>query len=377
MRLFSDQRTLLLKTYQDEGTGIGQFLVDEAIGTAYREIAGCLPWSYLHRRTQINTNAPQNTGTIAYSASSNVLTLTGATFPAWATQSLLLVNSAVYAIQNVLTSTTASLMPSRAPYADIVAGTAYQLMQSEYVLPVDYVRTDGLITMASVWTTFEVTPVDMLYMQRLFYTPQRPRWYTVRGSTYFGGRMCMEFAPPPDINYTYDIAYYAMPRQRTLAAPYSTGTVSVAGTAVTGVGTAFTQSMVGCRLRQGTTGAVPVGEYGTAGSTAENTIQQVISGTSLLLADAGMTSSGVQFLIDDPVDCDRLSMDEVFCRMCEYQFARLKRDTTANDKYAALVVALNNARARDSRVTPGNNASNFMQPYGFLEGLAYAGVQGR
>jgi hypothetical protein len=376
MRLFSDQQRLLLASFQDVGTTLGQQLAPEAIATAYREIAGCLPWMYLRRRTQVNTNPPQSAGTMAYNASTNVMTLTGATFPSWATQSILLVNSEVYAIQNVLTSTTASLIPGRAPYANIASGTAYSLMQVEYPLPVDYVRTEALVIIGLVWTTFEMTPADMLFQQRLFYTPQRPRWFTVRGSNYFGGRMSIEFSPPPDLNYTYDIAYYAMPRQRTLSQPYSAGTISCSGQAVTGTGTNFTQAMVGCRLRQGTADCTPVGEYGPQGSTYENTIQQVISPTSLLLADAGNTCSNVQYIIDDPIDVERVSMGEVFDRMCEYQLATLLRHTTVDNKYRAMVQSLQNARARDSRAMPNNQWGSNIPPYGLLEGLAYAGVGG-
>jgi len=377
MRLFSDQQRLLLLSYQDVGVTLGNQLAPEAIATAYREIAGCLPWMYLRRRTQINTTPPQVTGTLAYSAETNIATLTGATFPSWAPQAILLINSEIYAVQNVLSSTTASLIPGRAPYVDVSAGTAYQLMQVEYLLPVDYVRTEALVIIGLAWTTFEMTPADMLFQQRLFYTPQRPRWFTVRGSNYFGGRMSIEFSPPPDVNYTYDIAYYAMPRQRTLSQAYSTGTISCSGQSVTGVGTNWTSAMQGCRLRQGTADFVPVGEYGPQGSTYENTIQQVVSPTSILLADAGNTASGVQYLIDDPIDCERLAMGEVFDRMCEYQFATLLRHTTSQDRYKAMVQSLQNARARDSRLMPNNQWGSNIPPYGLLEGLAYAGVGGR
>ena len=164
--------------------------------------------------------------------------------------------------------------------------------------------------------------------------------------------MAMEFGPPPNYQYTYDMSYYAQPRQRTLPGPVSGGTVTVNGTAVVGNNTAFTQSMVGCRLRQGTTTAVPVGEYGTAGSTAENTIATVTDSTHLTLVDAGQSSSGVQYLIDDPIDIDRQSMDEVFCRICEYEFAVLIRLNSREEKRQEMIQAIKNAQAMDVRMSP-------------------------
>lgn len=377
MRLFSDQRTLLLGTYQDQGSRSAQFLADEAIGTAYREIAGCLPWQYLFRRTQINTNPAQITGTVAYNLASNTLTLSGATFPSWANQGLIVINTALYAIQNVVTSTTATCVADRAPYANISAGTGYTLYQQEYPLPVNFTRMVQLITLGSIWDTHEALPSQMLELQRFFYSPSRPWRYAVMGSNYLAGRMALNLAPAPDQNYTYDILYQAMPRHRTLATAYisngTTQSIAVSGTSVVGTATVFTQAMVGCRLRQAYSGlTAPVGEYGVLGSMNEQSIQSVTDATHLTLVSAGVTGTGLGFVIDDPIDCDRMSMDEVFCRMCEYQFARLKRDTTANEKYTAMVRALNVARARDVRVSERQNTA---APPMTFEGLAFANMQ--
>lgn len=372
MRLFSDQKKLLLTTYQGSGALIGDALAEEAINQAYRKLAGCHPWSYLHRRAQITTVAPQSTGTVAFNSSTNVLTLTGATWPTWATHGILIIKSNVYAVQNILSSATVSLVATRRPQADIASGTSYVLAQIEYPLPVDFLRMEDLITVGNVWVTREIEPGSLLQTERIFYNPARPWMYMVRGSTYYPGQMAIEFAPPPDAAYTFDISYFAMPRQRTLPRPYVSGTVSVSGTAVTGTNTAFTQSMVGCRLRQGTADSIPDGEYGPTGSTSENTIASVTNATSLTLVDAGATSSNVMFMIDDPIDVERVSLDEAFCRICEYEFASLTRDDKRAEKEGDMIRALQNARARDVRTTPRKN--NYSIPT--FEALAYANLGG-
>jgi hypothetical protein len=187
--------------------------------------------------------------------------------------------------------------------------------------------------------------------------------------------MCIEFAPPPDLNYEFAVTYYAMPRQRTLTTEYTTGTVSVVGTAVTGTNTTFTQAMVGCQLRQGTANSGPVGDTGATGSLYENTIQIVTDATHLTLSTPGTALGAVQFVIDDPIDVERMSMDEVFCRMCESQFYKLTRADARSQAFKEEQVAqsLRVARARDVRKMP--NTQRRLPPS--FESLAYANLGGR
>lgn len=348
MRLFSDQKRLLLTSYQAQGAEIGDSLADEAVAQAYRGIGNCMPWSYLHRRAQITTNEPYRTGTIGYVASTKIVTLTGGTWPSWVAQSLMLIGQTAYAVDTVISSTQLKLKPNRSPAANVV-GSGYTLMQIEYTLPTDFLRLEELVQMGTIWTMFPMEGGSQLSSARFFPAPSRPWQYLLRGSTYFGGRLCLELAPPPNGVYVYDISYFAQPRKRTLATEYTTGSVSVSGTAVVGTGTTFTQAMVGCQLRQGSATAVPVGEYGANGSANENTILSVEDATHLTLMDAGVSLGPVLYLIDDPIDIERNSMDEVFCRMCEYNFATLVRSDTRAERELEMKRALDRARASDVR----------------------------
>lgn len=374
MRLFSDQRTLLLESFPSTGAKVAKARLAESVNQAYRWIGSVMPWSYLHRRTQIVTNAPYNTGTIAYTASTRVLTLTGGTWPAWTINGLILINSNVYAVQQVTDSTHIILQQNRSPVVNVTSGTTYNLVQQEYLLPVDYVRTEEVVPIGQWWWIRERAPTSMLETARLFSNPSRPWEFTVRGSLQVYGRMAMELMPPPDANYTIDVAYFAQPRQRTLPYEYTAGVVSNTGSAVTGTGTAFTQSMVGCRLRQGTVNNAPVGEFGELGSTIENTIQSVQSATTLTLYDAPpVNNSGVLFVIDDPVDFDRGCMDEAFCRMCEYQFAALSQLDDRAARQTAAYEALQRARAMDVRLSTRQQDPNLFVPG--LEALVYGNLR--
>lgn len=373
MRLFSDQRRLLLDAYQGNDSKITPARAIEAVAEAYRWIGGVRQWSYLHRRTQIVTSAPYTTGTVAISASTRIATVSGGTWPTWAANGLLIISSTVYAVQKYLSSTQLLLQPGRSPAADVAAGTAYTLCQIEYVLPQDYVRTEELVPIGHWWWIRERQPGSMLETARLFANPARPWEYMVRGSYQYPGYMAIEFMPPPNDQYTIDLSYFAKPRPRSLSYEYTKGTVSVTGTAVVGTNTAFTQAMVGCRLRQGTTSNQPVGEYGPQGSLAENTVLSVEDATHLTLIDNGGTSTNVMFVIDDPVDIERTAMDEVFCRQCENQYEKLSHMDKRGDKEAEVRLAFAKAVAADIRLSPRQQDPNLYVPG--LEALVYGNLR--
>jgi len=164
----------------------------------------------------------------------------------------------------------------------------------------------------------------------------------------------MEFGPPPNAHFTYDMSYFTQPRQRALQTEYTTGTATAVGTAVVGTGTTFTQRMVGCGFRISENGQIPAGEYGINGSINEGIVQSVTDATNLTLQlpipfDQSTTTP---FLIDDPVDVERGAMDEVYCRICEYEFAVLTRSDLRDTYYANMARALQNARAMDVRMSP-------------------------
>ena len=352
MLLFSDQIRTLLDVYQAKGINISTSRAYDAVNQAYRHIASMARWSYLHRRTQINTVAPYSTGTVAFTASTRTLTLTSGSWPTWAGSGLLLIAGQVYAVERMVSSTILTLVADRCPVSDVAALTTYTIFRVEYLLPADFIRTEELVPIGQWWNMYERQPGSILQTSRLFSRPSRPFEFVVRGSMQSQGRMAMEFGPPPDAAYTLDLTYFAKPRQRTLPAAYRAGTISVSGTTVTGVNTAFTPAMVGCRLRVGTTAAAPVGESGDLGSLTESTVVAVTSSTVLIVADSLPTVNDVQFIVDDPVDIDRQSMDELFCRLCEQQFEILGNFNDRSTKDAEVRAVFLTARASDVRLSP-------------------------
>ena len=104
---------------------------------------------------------------------------------------------------------------------------------------------------------------------------------------------------------------------------YTTGTVAVSGTAVTGTGTTFTSAMVGMKIGFGYTSPALV--------TTWYTIESYTSGTSITLtSSAGTIGSGTSFIVDSA---------DVIC--------------TGNQPVTGTVVAVNNGRIGTLNHGPG------------------------
>src|ERR1700682_1811113 len=106
---------------------------------AYNHFPAIHQWSYLYSRGRVTTNSPQTLGTIAYTNSTLTVTLTGATWPSYVTQGVIVINNIPFAIATNPTSTTITLPPQNNPGADVAAGAAYTLYQDAYSLPIDLV----------------------------------------------------------------------------------------------------------------------------------------------------------------------------------------------------------------------------------------------
>jgi len=90
-------------------------------------------WQFLERKFVASGYASQSTGTI--SATGGVVTLSGATWPAWAADGILRVNGQIYFVDQVTDTTTLSVTDA-AFAAD--ASTTYEIHRWRYVLPTNY-----------------------------------------------------------------------------------------------------------------------------------------------------------------------------------------------------------------------------------------------
>ncbi len=353
-----------LTTYQDliehladyEGGASGDDTIRycrRAIQDAYGHFAVLHNWSYLYARGRVTTNAATTAGTIAYTNSSLTVTLTGATWPSWVTQGVVVINNIPYAIASNPTSTTITLPPQNNPGADVAAGAAYTLYQDTYSLPIDFASTDEVMNINyGLRLTFEHL-ATWLTMQRIYRGPATPRIYSITGSPGYFGSMSLRFFPPPDNVYFMDFVYKRRPRPLSVAL-VSTGTSNPTSgtTTVTGNGTSWDSTMVGASIRFSVQGnnVIPTGPSGENPFYIERTILAVASNTSLTVdADPSYTGTNLSYAISDPVDIEEGAMLNFMLRLCEKQIRITRRIKSTPEEITTYESSKEEAFDADSR----------------------------
>lgn len=336
-----------------------------AVLDAYREFPNRDSWAYFTRTGQVRTQANQSDGTLSYDhtggAEERLVTLTGATVPDYGAWFTVVIDDVHYPIETVVSSTTFTLPEFSNPGADVASGTEYSMYRSIYPVPVDW-RVGSAPTAISDWMSpIYISPAELMEVRRLNGTPQGwQQWYTIRGGGQQYSGFVFEFQPPPNAERTFDFVYQADPRPIGLigtAVEYSTGTVAVSGTTVTGTTTAWTNRLIGSVIRfTASTTAVPTGAAGAYGNdnpyTEQRVVTDVASTTSLTIDQAlEGTYSGVKHSIGDPLDIDYHVMLDAFLAMCAWKFAQgiSKDQEFINEKEAAWKRAFGRARAADDR----------------------------
>jgi hypothetical protein len=162
-------------------------------------------WSFLRPVATFATTTPYETGTVTIA--SGVVTLAGGTWPTWATQGMLTVAGATYAVASRTDGTTIALVDTSVSAA---AGTDYSLGRAFYDLPTDFADIDGPLTYAAGQSILR-TRVDRISAHQLLeltasvVTPGCPRLFAIRpkaidmseATTYE-----MLLSPTPDAVYT-------------------------------------------------------------------------------------------------------------------------------------------------------------------------------
>lgn len=358
-----------LTTYQDAidhlvdydgaatGDDVNRF-ARRAVQDAYNKMPSIHNWSYSRTRGRVQTVAPQLTGTIQYTNATFTVVLTGATWPTWVLQGVIVINNIPHQIATnpdaAGANVTITLSPQSNPGADVAAGAIYTLYQDAYSLPIDFTQCDEVMNINfGLRLTFE-HPGLWLQMQRIYRSPATPRLYTVMGSTAFMGALSLRFFPPPDNLYFMDFVYKRRARPLSVVLN-ATGTAScVSGSlTLTGNGTSWdANTMVGSviRLSQIGNSVQPTGPSGENPFYIERTILAVNSPTSITVdADPAYTGTNLAFAISDPLDIEEGAMLSFFLRLLEKQFRRNRRLAPTPNEDEDYEMALREAKEADNR----------------------------
>lgn len=338
------------------GTSTGDVMavrkIRRAIDTAYRDITNCRAWSYYMQRGRLDTVASQSSSTITYTNSTRAVDLASGTWPSWAAFGTIAISGVEYPVASAPSSTQLILSVNSNPGADVAAGASYVLWRDTYPCPVDFVGV-GQIHNASDGTVLSyIEPNEWVAMRLAQSASSTPYYYTITNDPHYVGANALRLYPAPSSIYHYDYMYHRRPRPFTVP-QYTTGTITSSGTTVTGVGTVFTSSMVGCVIRNSSTSTTaPTGLEGSNPYVEQRIISGYTSGTSLTVDQAfdATISSAAKFEISDPIDLDAGAMYSAFLRKCEMELGiqQRRQDTPAlNQIY---YMALQSALEADNRV---------------------------
>lgn len=322
---------------------------------AYRAIANKRDWSYYKRFLRINTVASQATGTLQYTQSTLIATLTGATWPSWAPQGTLRINNVWYNITSIVQDSTnlnIVLSESNNPGVDLPSGTYYDLYQDIYPLPEDFVSLINMEWSAGTNCPAYIDPEEWSNLSTLVTGPAAPYYYTIYGAREYYGLRALRFYPAPDLVYPLNIIYNGRGRYLRISV-YDTGNSSITSgqVTVTGTNTVWTTDMIGSVIRFSQDNIdYPTGIDGENPYVCERIILAVPTATSITIDQpANATLSNILYTISDPVDIAQGAMENYFFREVDKQ-ARLtmRSKTTGQEEQMAYAQALAEAEDADS-----------------------------
>lgn len=328
----------------------------EAVQVASGLVQSARNWTNAWALTRLVTTAIYSTGTIAYTASTRTVTLTGGTWPSWAEYGTIVISDVPYSVQQRASDTSLILKADREPGANVASGTAYALFRDEFPMPADfgsilehYRRND--------WQLEYVHPEVFLSLSRSSEIYNQARVFTVMEDSRRQDRRSVYFYPAPNQQDLLEIRYKRRPVSlRTFDVTTGTVSVTLGGATVTGVGTAWTSALVGAVIRFGTASTLPEDAYATDAYQHEATILSVESATSLTLTSgATAASSAVKYRISDALPSGTVAMRSALLACCLWQFEDRRGSTERIGKAYQNYRTLLDAAAREDQPNIGTS----------------------
>jgi hypothetical protein len=325
---FQDAIDLLVDfTGSNQGANISREM-RKSVLEAYDELVGKKDWRHFVRPDRLQTYEPE-TGTLAYDLATNTFTIDGGTFPSWAEGATISIGDVRYRVASRPTTTTATAVPSQAPFDDIATGTEFTIFKDILTLPDNFQamsapKGEG----GSAFWTHYVSPAKWHQLARADGSTGEVLCWTIMPDPVFSGRQAVHLWPAPHADSSIDYLGKFYPRRLFYSGYRPTdrvGTVSVSGNTVTGTNTAFTAEMVGSILRIGEDGTNhPEGAGGLYPYQHQRYITAYSSATSITI---GGTSPGTlttrKYVVTDPIDVSRPMLNALW-RACELRMAYKK-----------------------------------------------------
>jgi len=295
--------------------------VIEALRNLYNRCSS--GWSIYKNRVNLTTVSPYSTGTVTYNASTRVVTLSGGSFPSWASIGRIRfgTSKAVYSVASRDSATQLTLTVNSAPAENVAAGSAYLLFQEMYPLPVDFRSAEGLVDTVYTRSLDIRARLDTAYELQI--SPSEPLYAVIRGDQDYLGSLGIMFVPVPRDSRTYELQYSRQPRQLRYDRQLYTGVSITTGT-TTVTGSGFTEGCVGSIIRFASDANPPTGIAGDNPYFEQRVITAFTSSTSIEVdSTVSSTLTNVNAIISDPIDIEYGSMMGAFRAICKYEAASI------------------------------------------------------
>jgi hypothetical protein len=299
--------------------------IRSAILKAYNEVTTIRDWSHYQSHGRVITDAPYQTGTVSYNTSTRELTLTGGTWPTWATFGHVRIGTRI-AVVSARTSSTVLTLDAGVTFPETITSQPYVLYRLLYPLPADFRNLDEPTSEYNWSSGLYVSPDEALKIERVARSTGLPYHWTVLPNPNGSGWVIKLLGYPTRVE-TVDFMYRRTARPLKYSgheANSRAGTIARTGDAVTLSGaTTFVSGFVGSILRVGDTSLHPGPAESLNPWVSESEITAVGSTTSLTTADSGTIASSTKYLITDPCDIAP-HMQPVLDAACQYYLARIR-----------------------------------------------------
>lgn len=273
----------------NEASDLKSAAVIRAAAEAVQAIAQKHEWNYYRTSGRINCSTPYQTGTIEYDHTGGTyerqLTLTGGTWPTWASYGTVVIANVPYDVDRRISDTVVTLRVNSCPSDDVAAGTSYQIYRARYDLPDNYVSMHKPIMTSQYFILSYITYDQFLVRRNLNDGTGQPLYFTIADNGY--GRSQIMMWNPPDQEYQLEFEYKRKP-YLPVVVDESTGTVNLTSGSLdlTGNSTLFTAAMQGAVIRVSYDQKPPTAFDSVNPPQFEQLIESYVSSTAMTLREA-------------------------------------------------------------------------------------------
>jgi hypothetical protein len=335
---------------------------------ALRDLIQSHTWTYLYTHGRIITTESFSDGLITFAqlsglppnTTSDVVTLTGGTWPSWSGSGLLRFNNYNYDVLQRLSGTQLQLRSDQAPTSDVTDPIPYGLFRDYYSLPNDFAAQDVTFIPLNFGGLEYCHPREWLMQTADWGVLGTPEVFTIMADPSRPHGLCIKLAPLPTFQITIEFIYKRHSHGLNVFSETAGSIVTAANSnVIVGTGTNFTSQMANTTcIRISGNNKPPTPEWGNNPAVFESKVTFVDPVNQVLSTFDNVPAAyaNAPFVISNYIDIETGAMMQAYLRCCEMHISMnriLKDKPSAKQQYA---MALEVAKCADSRNMMQRNA---------------------